>query len=94
MSIELTDHEREARRLMEEACENEFYSIRHIISNVFIAKYHNALTANEVREIGAALSGVHDINKDALADALASLIDEGYLRQRTIDQNEYYEVNY
>lgn len=94
MSIELTDQEREARRLMEKACENEFYSVRHIIANVFVTEWCNALTANEVREIGAALGGVHDIEENALHNELSTLVDQGYLRTRKDENTKYFEVNY
>lgn len=94
MNIELTAQEREARRLMKEACENKLSHIREIIAQVFIAKWQHAMTIDQIRRIGIAMNNFYDIDKDALENEIALLVSRGYLRERFLERGICFEVNY
>lgn len=93
-NIELTQTEREARRLMEEAREEQWSPIRTIICNVFIAMWSRALTVNSIRQIGLAMGGLAEIDEKALKKELSRLVRNGYLRSRNDSSGRLYEINY
>lgn len=96
MSIELTDSERAARTILEDAREASWSPTRASICNVFRAMWANALTSDEVIAISLAMGPQYtkEAYRPAVRKELTRMVRAGHLRSRKEGSRRLYEVNY
>lgn len=95
--VELSDHEREARTLIEtDRATAEFSSYGQMIRKVFRSEFYSAFDINEIASIASALGGHHNekLANHLFLPELDRMIAAGVLRARMQDGDRLYEVNF